>query len=111
MSEEPAKPSLVMPGPDPGIHVYPLSCTTWMAGPWPRRSGFGRAGGTSPAMTMWWERARLLALNASSMRRGQDTAPRRSFIVMAMLVVAGADAQCQYFKPGGANKTAGLPRL
>src|SRR5262249_19639874 len=25
---------------------------TWMAGPSPRRSGFGRAGGTSPAMTM-----------------------------------------------------------
>jgi hypothetical protein len=24
---------------------------TWMAGPSPRRSGFGRAGGTSPAMT------------------------------------------------------------
>src|SRR6201999_1230658 len=44
----------VMPGLVPGIHVL-LSYTlnkAWMAGPSPRRSDFGRAGGTIPAMTI-----------------------------------------------------------
>src|SRR5690242_9154846 len=38
---------------DPGIHVFlsPRLAKTWMAGPSPRRRGFGPAGGTSPAMT------------------------------------------------------------
>src|SRR5262249_1862776 len=41
-----------MPGLVPGIHVLTVSpIKAWMAGPSPRRSGFGRAGGTSPALT------------------------------------------------------------
>jgi hypothetical protein len=41
-----------MPGLDPGIHHSSLeSFSRWTAGPSPRRSGFGRAGGSSPATT------------------------------------------------------------
>ena len=44
-----------MPGLVPGIHVFTFAteAKTWMAGPSPRRRGFGPAGGTSPAMTTW----------------------------------------------------------
>jgi hypothetical protein len=41
---------LVMPGVVPGIHVD-RRWDSWMAGPTPRRRGFGPAGGSSPAMT------------------------------------------------------------
>ncbi|MEY9359044.1 hypothetical protein ABH994_001765 [Bradyrhizobium yuanmingense] len=41
----------VMAGLDPAIHVFASAPRTWMPGPSPRRSGFGRAGGTSPDMT------------------------------------------------------------
>jgi hypothetical protein len=38
----------------PAIHVFTFCETrkTWMPGPSPRRSGFGRAGGTSPGKTI-----------------------------------------------------------
>ena len=46
--------TIVMPGLDPGIHDLRSGCRrkAWMAGPSPRQSGFGHAGGSSPAMTM-----------------------------------------------------------
>jgi hypothetical protein len=40
-----------MAGLVPAIHVSPRAPKTWMPGPSPRRSGCGRAGGTSPGMT------------------------------------------------------------
>src|SRR5215218_3927845 len=40
-----------MPALVAGIHVLIHRSMTWMAGPSPRRRGFGPAGGTSPAMT------------------------------------------------------------
>src|SRR5579871_3930399 len=43
--------SSVMAGLVPAIHAFPRATKTWMPGPSPRRSGFGRAGGTSPGMT------------------------------------------------------------
>ncbi|MGY4446032.1 DNA helicase HerA-like ATPase [Bradyrhizobium sp. i1.3.1] len=46
-------PSLhsVMAGLVPAIHALLAALRTWMPGPSPRRSGFGRAGGTIPGMT------------------------------------------------------------
>jgi len=41
---------IVTPGLDPGVHLFREG--SWMAGPSPRRKGFGPAGGTSPAMTL-----------------------------------------------------------
>jgi len=38
----------VIAGLDPAIHLL----KRWMPGPSPRRSGFGRAGGSSPGMTV-----------------------------------------------------------
>jgi hypothetical protein len=42
-----------MAGLVPAIHVFGLNIRSksWMAGPSPRRSGYGRAGGTNPIMT------------------------------------------------------------
>src|SRR3954453_9280010 len=40
-----------MAGLVPAIYALHTARRTWMPGPSPRRSGFGRAGGTSPGMT------------------------------------------------------------
>jgi hypothetical protein len=37
-----------MPGLVPGIHVFLSNVKTWMAGPSPRRRGFGPAGRDKP---------------------------------------------------------------
>ena len=49
----PLRAILVMAGLDPAIHPF-RKCVLrrgWIRGPSPRRSGFGRAGGSSPRMT------------------------------------------------------------
>ena len=48
------EPLTVMAGFIPAIHVFTFCETrkTWMLGPSPHRSGFGRADGTSPGKTI-----------------------------------------------------------
>ena len=56
-----------MPGLDPGIHPpsQELFARGWIAGPSPRRRGFGPAGGSSPAMTSFIDQANQPALISS----------------------------------------------
>jgi hypothetical protein len=70
-----------MRGLDPRIPVdWPqTAAAAWIAGPSPRRSGFGRAGGSSPAMTGWIARIGQLQkkLDASRSAPGNRTSSFR----------------------------------